>query len=167
MNTLDSFIIIVILVSVLMGFYKGFFAEMVALVGLLVSIVLASRYYQVLAPHLEDFITIKPLASFISFMLILFATMLAFSVLRMAIKKATIQMEMGWADHLLGLLLGLVKGLFFSSIVVLMIISVWGGDIRLIRGSQAVPIISKFSQITAGLLPDTLKKSIIRQFQDK
>ena len=68
-------------------------------------------------------------------------------------------MELGWADHLLGILLGFIKGLLISSVIVLMILAIWGSEVKVIRSSRLVPTITRISQITANLLPDKIKNS--------
>jgi len=167
MNSLDTVIIIIMLVCVLYGYFKGFISEVLAIAGLLISIVAAGRYYHLLAPHLLVFLRIEALAGFASFVLILFAGMLLFGVLRLVIKKTTVEMELGWADHFLGFLLGTIKGALISSVIVLMIIAIWGKDVRVIRRSKLVPIITKVSRITAGLLPEKVKNTSLGKMLEK
>ncbi len=167
MNSLDTVIIIIMLVCVLYGYFKGFISEVLAIAGLLISIVAAGRYYHLLAPHLLVFLRIEALAGFASFVLILFAGMLLFGVLRLVIKKTTVEMELGWADHFLGFLLGTIKGALISSVIVLMIIAIWGKDVRVIRRSKLVPTITKVSRITAGLLPEKVKNTSLGKMLEK
>ena len=167
MNSLDTVIIIVMLVCLLYGYFKGFISEVLAIAGLLISIVAAGRYYHLLAPHLLVFLRIEALACFASFVLIIFAGMLLFGVLRLVIKKTTVEMELGWADHLLGFLLGIIKGALISSVIVLMIIAIWGKDARVIRRSKLVPTITKVSRITAGLLPEKVKNTSLGKMLEK
>jgi membrane protein required for colicin V production len=159
MNSLDTVIIIIMLFCLLYGFFKGFFSEIIAIIGLVISIVVAGRYYHLLAPHILVFLQIEALAGFASFVLILFAGMFAFGLLRLVIKKTTVEMELGWADHLLGILLGFIKGLLISSVIVLMILAIWGSEVKVIRSSRLAPTITRISQITANLLPDKIKNS--------
>lgn len=159
MNSLDTVLIIIMLICLLYGYFKGFFSEIIAIIGLIISIVVAGRYYHFLAPHLVVFLRIEALAGFAAFVLILFAGMLAFGLLRLIIKKTTVEMELGWADHLLGVLLGCVKGVLISSVIVLMIISIWGSGAKAIRTSKLAPTITRISRITVNLLPDKIKNS--------
>ena len=159
MNSLDTVLIIIMLICLLHGYFKGFFSEIIAIIGLIISIVAAGRYYHLLAPHLVIILRIDALAGFASFIFILFAGMFAFGLLRLIIKKTTVEMELGWADHLLGALLGCVKGGVISSVIVLMILSIWGSEANAIRTSKLVPTITKISQITVNLLPDKIKNS--------
>lgn len=159
MNALDTVIIIIMLFCLLYGYFKGFFSEIIAIIGLIVSIVVAGRYYHLLAPHLLFFLRIEALASFSSFVLILFIGMFVFGLLRLLIKKTTVEMELGWADHLLGVLLGLIKGVLISSVIVLMILAIWGNEVKVIRGSKLAPTVTRISQITVNLLPEKIKSS--------
>ncbi len=158
LNSLDTAIVIVMLLCLLSGYFKGFFAEVFSIIGLLVSIVMAGRYYGLLAEKMITILRLKPLTDFVAFMFILFGVMVAFAILRLVVKKTAVGVDMGWADHLLGVLLGAIKGLVFSSIVVFMIISIWGRDIGLIRHSRAVPVICRLSQVTVQLLPEKLQQ---------
>ncbi len=157
-NSLDTAIIIIMLLCVLYGYFKGFFAEIFSIIGLLVSIVMAGRYYDRLAVKLIAILRLKPLTDFAAFMLVLFGVMVFFALLRLVVKKTAVGMDMGWADHLLGFILGAVKGLVFSSVVVFMIISIWGRDIALIRHSRTVPVICRISRVTVQLLPERLQR---------
>lgn len=157
MNSLDTVIVIIMLISLLYGYFKGFFSEIIAIIGLIISIMVAGRYYHLLAPHLVVFLRIEALATFAAFVFILFAGMLAFGLLRLVVKKTTVEMDLGWVDHLLGFVLGGIKGLLISSVIVFMIMGIWGTKVQVIRRSKLVPTITRISQVTAGLLPDKIK----------
>jgi len=161
MNSLDTVIIIITLFCFLHGYFKGFFSEIIAIIGLIISIVVAGRYYHLLAPHLVVFLRIEALASFAAFVFILFAGMISFGLLRLIIKKTTVELDIGWVDHFLGLLLGFIKGILISSVIVLMILTIWGREVKVIRSSKLAPTITRISHITAGLLPDKIKNTFL------
>ena len=166
MNALDTVIIIIILFCLLYGFFKGFFSEIIAIIGLVVSIIVAGRYYHLIAPHILIFLRIEALANFAAFVFIIFAGMLVFGMLRLLIKKTTVEMDLGWADHVLGVLLGFIKGLLISSAIVLMILGIWGREAKVIRTSKLVPAITRVSQITANLLPEKIKNSSLNKIMN-
>jgi membrane protein required for colicin V production len=157
MTALDIIICIVVILTMVYGYFKGFLSEVLSLAGVLVSLVVAGRYYEFVAAKLLPVVRLGPVASFLGFILLLFGTMLLFGIIRMLIRQATVQAEIGWFDRLLGGFLGILKGLVLTSIMIFMIGFLWGQDIPLLRHARLVPALRNCFNITIGLLPERFR----------
>lgn len=152
MNWLDIVILVVMAVALFFGLRIGIIKAVLSLVGLIVGIILAGRYYLPLAERLT-FIPQANLAEVAAFAIILIGTMLIASVAA-ALLKWTISMVMlGWVNHLGGAVFGLLLGALFCSAL----LAIWGkffgvaGAIS--ESSLAVILLDRFPAVLA-LLPD-------------
>lgn len=119
MNGLDVLLLAVIGVSGVMSFRVGLIREAFALgallIGLLAGVVLGRAY----AASIPDFVG-NPAATQVLFFLASFLVVyILVTLIGTAIARLVRNMHLGWADHLLGLTFGLLRG----SIVVLLLLA--------------------------------------------
>ena len=67
LNITDIIFLLIILISVIIGLFRGFAKEALALTGWFISGWLSIKYYGILATNLRNFITPQILADAISF----------------------------------------------------------------------------------------------------
>ncbi|MBN2233261.1 MAG: CvpA family protein [Deltaproteobacteria bacterium] len=157
MTALDVIICMVVILTMVYGYFKGFLSEILSLVGVFVSLVVAGRHYESVAAYLLPVVRLTPVAGFLAFVFLLFGVMLVFGIVRMLVRHATVQAEIGWFDRLLGGVLGILKGLVLTSIMIFMIGFIWGRDIPFLQHSRLVPVLRGCSQVTLGLLPERFR----------
>ena len=111
MTPVDYILAATVLLSVLFGVVRGFLRESVALLGWLVGLWLAWRYYHLLLPYLGGSLADTELQAWVARALVLLATVIA-SWLLGAMLSYLVQrsgLTLG-VDRLLGGLFGLVRG---------------------------------------------------------
>ena len=113
MNYLDYTIIILVSIFTIKGLFKGFIHEVFGLVGLIASLVLATKLMGGVSDWIAGIADIPPtLNAVLGFIIVFFLVML--------ISQLVIHMaQLGWADKLAGALSGFLKGAIIASLMLL------------------------------------------------
>lgn len=131
---IDLLFLVIILYSLLMGFLKGFFKELISIAFFVIGLVFAIGYWRNLSSIIRPLLEIEIVCDFLSFCLILIAFMILGSFIAFLIKKLFIKGPIKFLDRMAGLVFGGIKGIF---IVLLLIIlsTAYLPDLRLIEKS--------------------------------
>jgi membrane protein required for colicin V production len=117
MTTFDYFVLFVLLVSSLYGFYRGLVKEVLSIVGLVLSFYLASRYSDLLIGLLPINETAE-WANLFAFIVIFISTLIFFSILSKLITKIIKASGLSFLNRILGMSFGILRGLFFILLLV-------------------------------------------------
>ncbi len=109
MNWLDILIIICLAASVIGGLKTGIVRGVLNLIGLILGIFLAGRFYETVGGWL-GFIHNSGVADTIGFILVLVAVMILAGIVGSLLHKILSNIMLGWLDHLIGGILGLLIG---------------------------------------------------------
>lgn len=159
MNAIDLLILASLALSVVMGFFWGLIRQVIAVVGLIGGVILAGRFYADVAAFLHGsdgsgLVADENWARIIAFVgiMILFSLVLGVvgSVLRLVAKL----LFLGWADRLLGALLGLVVSLtlVMAMVVVATVFPVPGLSDG-VRESRVAEMLSGYIPVVLAMLP--------------
>jgi membrane protein required for colicin V production len=121
MNWLDIIIAVILAVATFYGLKTGIIKAVLSLVGLIVGVVLAGRYYSALAGSLT-FISNEGVARAVAFGAIIIMVMVIAAVLAGVLKWLTRLVMLGWVNHLGGAILGLLLGAIFCGAL----LTLWG-----------------------------------------
>ncbi len=122
MNYIDYILLGVIAFFAIKGLIRGFINEAFSLVGLLVSLLLATRLMSDAARWLKQFIDIPPaLSTILGFLLVFVAVQLAILVLNHVLQKIVKLAFMGWIDKLAGSCIGFLKGATVASLLTILL----------------------------------------------
>ena len=111
MNWVDFAIVVVVALTTLSSLRAGVIRQAMALIGLAVGIYGAVGNYQRLAAELAAFIANPTLCSVVAFTLILVVVWVAAAFVATLIRGALNSFGLGWADNLMGMIVGLLMGL--------------------------------------------------------
>lgn len=107
---------------VIKGLFRGFFQEVLGLVGLLFALILATKYMSNAAVWVDKFLNIPPaLATILAFLLIFFGIIFGFQLLTHLLQKITRVSFLGWLEKLAGGIVGFLKGATIVSLLILFI----------------------------------------------
>ena len=136
-SVLDIGILILFLYFILGGYKKGFVKQTSAILGLIVSLIIAVNYYRVFQPYLQLYIkAAEEIVQFISFSILFILVNLFIHLLGMVLKNILNLLYLDPLDHVIGAALGLIKGGFVSYLLVLLLAQIPYSDItRLVNGS--------------------------------
>ena len=109
MTWLDIVILAVIGVATFMGLRTGIIKAVLSLVGLIVGVTLAGRYYIRFSAELT-FISSPEWAKVVAFIIIVAAVMIVARVIAGVLKKIASALMLGWVDKIGGGVFGLVLG---------------------------------------------------------
>jgi len=163
LNLLDLAFLVIISVSVLLGFIKGLVRQLLAIFFLILGLILAFIFYpdlsSVLLRRLRD-----PMASdFAAFLAILLATILLGFLLTLLVKKVIVIGPLKSIDRLLGAFFGLLRGLILSAVLIAMIFA-FQFQIDLVRKSRLAPFITTLVSEAVSLLPGEIQQRITAWF---
>lgn len=156
MNWLDIAIIVIIGVSVLTGLKVGIIKTILSFIGLLAGVILAGRFYTVLATRLT-FIQQENIARIAAFAIILIGVMIIASIAAFVLKRAASAIMLGWVDRLIGAVFGLIMGVLFTGALLAIWVNLFGASGPIANSGLAAFLLDKFPMVLA-LLPDEFNK---------
>jgi membrane protein required for colicin V production len=110
MNLADILIVVVLVVSGISAFVKGFFVEVFSLAGVVLGLFIAAANYGALTPWVLRFVKNLDVARLIAFLLIALVVMLIAGLAGRLLRGVVRGVGLGIIDRVLGAAFGLLKG---------------------------------------------------------
>ena len=133
----------------------------------MLGIWLANAYHPQVAVFLEGFIPPGKYLPVIAFALIFLVVLVLCNLLGWLFKKLFQKIFLGWVDRVLGACLALLKGIFLSYLIIVLVTFLAPQDSSLVTQSRLAPVIITSYQTMIGLIPpgfhEKLKKSFEKQ----
>lgn len=151
MNWLDIVLIVVLGIATLIGVRKGIIRMALTLAGLVLGIFLAGRYYLPFSERLT-LISSPTWAKVAAFVIIFVGVMIIAALLARLLERVTEAIMLGWANRLVGGILGFILGAFFCGAV----IAIWVkylGMTGAISTSKIAPFLLYYFPRVLALLP--------------
>ena len=152
MNWLDIVLVVVIGLATFIGLRKGIIRMALTLAGLVLGIFLAGRYYVPFSEHLT-LISSPTWAKVAAFAIIFIGVMVVAAVLARLLEKVASAILLGWANRLVGAILGFIVGAMFCG-AVLAIWSKYLGVSGAMADSRIAPLILDYFPRVLALLPE-------------
>jgi len=160
LNVLDALILVILGWNVIRGFNKGFVEEILSLIGIVISIVLAYKLAPIVALKLagkNDTLTLA-LSGFFIYLAFFFI----FKFIAFQFEKRASESSLGLLNNVLGFFFGIFRGLLISAIIVFFV-AIISPDGYLIRrsslGGLTAPIIDKTIEILDGKVEESWRKN--------
>ncbi len=150
MNWFDAVLIVVLIISTLLGLWRGFISMLLPLIGLILGIYVAGKHYGTLGDSLP--INDPQQAEWAAYAIIVIAFLVIFGILAFFIKKFVHWTLLGWVDRLLGGILGLVSGALFMAAALAACVKFDFGT-SFIQGSGIAQLLLDWFPAVLGLLP--------------
>jgi membrane protein required for colicin V production len=161
-NWLDIVLIVAIGLTTFIGLRKGIIKMALTLAGLVLGIFLAGRYYLPFSEHLT-LISSPTWAKVAAFAIIFIGIMVVAAILARLLEKVASAIMLGWANRLVGAIIGFVVGAMFCGAVLAIWVKYLGVS-GAIAGSKIAPILLDHFPKVLALLPDDFDS--IRSFFD-
>ena len=110
MNWIDIVVIVFLAISTITGLRKGLIKTIIPLVGIIIAVVLAGRFYGSVADWLSTWLHSPSQANIAGFAIIFVAVVIASLIIASLLSKFLSLLLLGWVDKLGGAILGLVMG---------------------------------------------------------
>jgi membrane protein required for colicin V production len=161
MNNLDYALLIGGGLFVLLGLYWGLIRQVLSIVGLVVGVIAAGRYGPDVAAWLSSFIADPTLAGAIGFLGVLLLVSALASLAASALRIFVGLLFLGWLDHLLGGLLGLVQAALAAGALLVMMVAfpldLWSDAVA--TSALARPLL-QIGGVFGGLLPEYFQAAV-------
>lgn len=155
-NPIDLFILATILITFIMGFWKGFIRTLTALAGLAVGVWAATTYYPLVQGQLIKISALNPqISMIISMALVFIVAQVVFVILRRVLEAVLDFTRLGWLDRIMGAAMGVVTGFGISAACV-QIVLLAAPEWQAVRSSVlAIPIESATYRLLAYVPSET------------
>ncbi len=151
MNWLDIVILVIVANATFIGLRIGIIKAVLSLVGLIVGIILAGRYYTPLAERLTS-IPQDSVANGVAFAIILIGVMLIAGILTSLLKWAVSVVMLAWVNHLGGAVFGAVLGVILCGALLTLWVNFLGAPEIIRESNLTVILLNRFPAVLA-LLP--------------
>ena len=137
-NAIDLFIMVTLLVTLILGIWKGFVRSLTALASLVAGVVLAIKYYPPAQAYLSKISSLDPQISMILAMILIFiAVQMVFVIIRRILEALIDLTRLSWLDRIFGAAMGIGAGLLVvAAAVQVMLIGI--PDWPLVKTSKLV-----------------------------
>jgi membrane protein required for colicin V production len=116
MNWLDWVILAILLLSILRGLHNGLLMEIFSLIGLVLGIFIACRYWPMAFPLFSGWIHNVWGADLCAFLLVAGLVMIVAALIGHLIRRVVRAIGLGWVDKLLGGVFGFLRGVVVLAI---------------------------------------------------
>lgn len=159
MNWVDTTILVIVLASVLMGFFWGVIRQAVTFIGLWGGLFVAGRIYQPIAEFLHPkngggLVAEAGWARIIAFAAVVILFTILLGIVGSLLRKVLNAFFLGWLDHVLGGLVGLITSLTFVT-VLLVVVTVFPvpNVSEAIKDSVLAQWLGGFTPLVVAMLP--------------
>lgn len=155
LNWIDYSIIGVILLSLLIGAVRGFLSEIISLVTWITAFVLAFKFADALAPHIQ--LTQSAGINYtLAFASIFIVTIIVGITINVIIRHSWSRNGLPPLDSILGLLLGVTRGIVIVAFILLVLSSSPLKDEEVVKQSQLVPAFNPVTHELKKYLPENV-----------
>jgi uncharacterized membrane protein required for colicin V production len=121
-NLVDLAIVVIVAVGAAASLRTGFLREAFALFGLVAGVYVGLSYCSVLARFIHPLVHNAGLAAVVAFLLLLIMVWICFLLLGGALGKTLKSLGIDWLNHLAGLIVGMLAGLFWAIVLTLVFV---------------------------------------------
>ena len=121
MNWADYAILAVLALSVLMGLWRGFIGEVLALICWVLAFWVAWMFGPTLAEHFSASISTPSVRVLLAYVLCFVTVLIAGAIVAFLVRKLVEGSGLSGSDRLLGMVFGLARGLALVTLVVLLV----------------------------------------------
>ena len=122
MNWLDYTLLAIMVVTAIVGIFKGFVRQVIGLIAVVAGLILACLYYEQTAGVFMTFVKSRLLSNFLGFLLIFVVVLIAGAVLGHLFTKA-MKGPLAFANRLFGAIFGFFKAVLICGIIVFALVS--------------------------------------------
>lgn len=162
LNALDALILIILGWNVVRGFNKGLVEEVISIVGVVISIVIAFRFSHVVAGIFLKDLTVQTV--FLSGIVLYTVSFFVFKYVAFVVNRKFSQSVWGILNNLLGFLFGIVRGIVIASLFVVAVSFVAPESYLIKRsflGGMCVPVID----FAVRKLPQKTKEKLLPKWK--
>jgi len=167
MNTIDVIILVLVLLSAVVGFWRGITREILGIFSWLLAAIIAYFLHAVLEPLIGMMISNEFIKEIVSGLLVFLIALIILTSITYSFSDAVKGSVIGGADKILGFLFGACRGFLFVSIVAVgankFVLKSGENAPKLLKESKLIPITDK---VVMGLI-QTIPANKLNVWKDK
>lgn len=156
MVTLDYIILAIIVVSAVAGLVRGFLKEVCSLVTWILAIWLAWQFGPSLAPHLGGVLQQEPYGLWAGRAIVFVAVLVLGAIIGFIVDHFVRLSLFSGLDRMLGLLLGLLRGVVITGVVIILAQAVRLDDEAWWQRSRLVPVVAPVASVLRAVVGEHL-----------
>lgn len=165
LSLLDIVALLIMVISVVTAFHKGFLIELISLASVIAGLLAAFFYYPTVV-HIAEAWSIKPpIGEFLSFLVVFLSVVLLGSILSVILNRILLTLHVKWIDRFLGLGFGIVRGF-----LVVMVLFLALAAFPVYRGVLSESRLAEFFLTAARgaitIAPSDLQERFLRSYQE-
>ena len=160
MSLIDWILIAILVYSIVTSWLKGFAREVLGLITVLASMLLAAWFYRSVAGLFKDVVRTENFALFLGFSVIFLTTLVVGFVIIWLITKFVKFAKLQWADRMLGAAFGFIRGWVIGAVVLLALTS-FDVQTERLKNSELVPYFLPGSRVIAVMTPYEMKAKFL------
>ena len=166
MNWLDIVLVILIGISVITAFAKGFSREIVGIITAVVALLLGAWFYGTAGGWLEPYVSSRRIANFCGFLIVFVAVLVLGSLAGNALGKLLKVTGLSFFDRLLGAGFGALRGVLLAVALVmaLMAFAPAGKPPEAVVHSRCAPYVVDAARVAAAMAPHELKDGFRKSY---
>ncbi|MFT6557789.1 CvpA family protein [Sneathiella sp.] len=161
-NIADAGILVVLLISAIFGFARGFVKEILSITGWIGAVFVTLYLFPILKPFAHQYITIQLIADILTGSLIFIISLVTLSYLTHAISDRVKASSLGALDRSLGIFFGIGRAIILVGIAWLFFVQFIPPDGRPkeILNAKMLPIVQASGEFVAELTPADMRKNL-------
>lgn len=159
-NLLDLGILVLLILIVLRGYYRGLFQELAVLAGVATGVLIAAHTHALIAAKISPWITNPDHARWLAFAVVLVAVYWAIRLVAYFLQRLLYHLYLDIFDRLLGGFFALIKGALLLGFALMLIGVVLPKDSHLFKESRTAPHLVQFAKQALALLPPDFKQRL-------
>jgi membrane protein required for colicin V production len=167
MNWLDVALLIVLAVSIISSFMKGFSREVIGLVTVVAAILLGSWFYGIGGALFQPYVSSRAVGNFCGFVVVFAGILLLGKLVAYVMAKFVKAARLTFLDRFLGVCFGVVRGILVGIALVMVVMAFPARDAppRSIVDSRVAPYVVDASRVLAAVTPYELKQGFHRSYK--
>ena len=156
-NWLDLVLGLIFAIIIVRGLFTGFSRTISGLLGALVGFWVAANHYEFLSQKLAFVIKTEMWRGLAAFFLLFVVVYLAFAIAGILFRGLFQALHLSLFDRLLGGIVGFLKALAISSVIVFILTLTLPSNSPLLKNSYLYPRISTMARVLTDFVPENLK----------
>lgn len=161
MNELDYGVLAILLVSLLIGIWRGAIREVVNIAGWVIAFFVAQAYAPDLKDHLSEWMADPAVKTIVAWLVIFLAVMVSVSVIGSLIAEGVRKLGLGFLDRGLGAVVGLARGALIAVLLALAAGLTTFPRTPMWKGAAFTPWLETMALYVRTWLPDNLAGRIV------
>jgi membrane protein required for colicin V production len=120
MTGFDYTVIAIVLLSALLGWWRGFVYEVLSLLGWIAAGMVAKLFATSAMPYMPDALGAESAKTAAAFVALFIATLIVGGIVAWLLSKLVKWVGLGWLDGLLGTLFGMLRGVLLVLVLVIL-----------------------------------------------